>query len=193
MGKFIAKLWLRLAGWKVNSNVPKESNHCVMIAAPHTTNWDFIYTRLAFYILDIPMKVAIKDYWTKLFFFGTIIRSLGGIGIDRSPKIPGQKRRSMVEAMADVIINNERIAMVIAIEGTRKAVKEWKMGFYHTAVAANVPITFGYLDYEKKEAGVGGFIHPTGDIAKDMKVILDFYKNIAPKFPKQFILDERYR
>ncbi|MFK7947771.1 MAG: 1-acyl-sn-glycerol-3-phosphate acyltransferase [Saprospiraceae bacterium] len=192
MGKFIARLWLKLAGWKVNTTVPKEANHCVMIAAPHTTNWDFIYMRLAFYVLDIPMKVAIKDFWTKIFFFGWIIRSLGGIGINRSPKKPGEKRRSMVEAMADVIKKNDNIAMVIAIEGTRKAVKRWRMGFYHTALEANAPITFGYLDYEKKEAGVGGVVHPTGDINKDMKVILDFYKTIEPKFPDKFILDERY-
>lgn len=192
MGKFIARLWLKLAGWKVNPVVPKQADHCVMIAAPHTTNWDFVYTRLAFYVLDIPMKVAIKDYWTKIFFFGWIIRSLGGIGINRTPKKPGENRRSMVEAMADVIKENNRIAMVIAIEGTRNPVKQWRMGFYHTAVQANVPITFGYLDYAKKEAGVGGFINPTGDINKDMKAILNFYKPIAPKFPEKFILDERY-
>jgi 1-acyl-sn-glycerol-3-phosphate acyltransferase len=98
----------------------------------------------------------------------------------------------MIEAMADVIKVNDEIAMVIAIEGTRKAVKRWRMGFYHTAVAANVPITFGYLDYEKKEAGVGGYIYPTGDIKKDMREILDFYQNIAPKHSNMFLLDERF-
>lgn len=192
MGKFIARLWLRLAGWKVNEIVPKEANHCVMIAAPHTTNWDFVYMRLAFYILEIPMKVAIKDFWTK-FPFSIIINPLGGVGVDRSPKQPGEKRRSMVDAMADVIKKTDNIAMVIAIEGTRKPVKRWKMGFYHTALKADVPITFGYLDYEKKEAGVGGAIHPTGNIEEDMKKILDYYKKVAPKFPEMFILDERYR
>lgn len=192
MGKFIAKIWLALAGWKVNMTVPKEANHCVMIAAPHTTNWDFIYVRLAFYILEIPMKVAIKDYWTKIFFFGWMIRAMGGIGINRNPRKPGEKRRSMIDAMADVVEETDKIAMVIAIEGTRQPVKRWKLGFYHTALKANAPITFGYLDYEKKEAGVGGAIYPTGDVEADMKVILDFYKTITPKFPEKFILDERY-
>ena len=192
MGKFIARLWLKLAGWTVNPIVPKEANHCVMIAAPHTTNWDFIYTRLAFYILDIPTKIAIKDFWTNLFLLGPIIRALGGVGINRTPKKAGEQRRSMVEAMAEVIENTERIAMVIAVEGTRKPVSRWKMGFYHTAVLANAPITFGYLDYEKKIAGVGGAIHPTGDLEKDMKVVMDFYKDIVPKFPEKFLLDERY-
>ena len=192
MGKFIARLWLKLAGWTVDYTVPKEANHCVMIAAPHTTNWDFVYTRLAFYVLDIPMKIAIKDFWTKLFLVGWVIRALGGIGINRSPKKAGEKRRSMVEAMAEIIQQTDNIAMVIAVEGTRKPVKEWRMGFYHTAVQANVPITLGYLDYEKKLAGVGIAVHPTGDVAADMKQIMDFYKNIAPKYPQNFLLDERY-
>lgn len=191
MGKLIARFLLKIAGWKVNEIVPKEANHCVMIAAPHTTNWDFYYTRLAFYVLDIPMKVAIKDFWMK-FPFNLIIKPLGGVGIDRSPKKVGEKRRSMVEAMAEVIQKTNNIAMVIALEGTRKPVKRWRMGFYHTALTANVPITFGYLDYAKKEAGVGGFIQPTGDVEADMKVIINFYKNISGKFPEMFVLDERY-
>jgi 1-acyl-sn-glycerol-3-phosphate acyltransferase len=191
MGKLIARFLLKISGWKVNEIVPKQANHCVMIAAPHTTNWDFYYTRLAFYILDIPMKVAIKDFWTK-FPFSLIIKPLGGIGIDRSPKKAGEQRKSMVDAMADVIQKTDNIAMVIALEGTRKPVKRWRMGFYHTALTAGVPITFGYLDYEKKEAGVGGFIQPTGNIEEDMKVIIDFYRNISGKFPEMFVLDERY-
>jgi 1-acyl-sn-glycerol-3-phosphate acyltransferase len=191
MGKLIAQFLLKIAGWKVNQTVPKQANHCVMIAAPHTTNWDFYYTRLAFYVLDIPMKVAIKDFWTK-FPFSLIIKPLGGIGIDRSPKKVGEQRQSMVEAMATVIQKTDNIAMVIALEGTRKPVKRWKMGFYHTALTAGVPITFGYLDYAKKEAGVGGFIQPTGNIDADMKVIIDFYKKISGKYPEMFVLDERY-
>jgi 1-acyl-sn-glycerol-3-phosphate acyltransferase len=82
--------------------------------------------------------------------------------------------------------------MVIAPEGTRKRVAQWRMGFYHTAVAAGVPITFGYLDYEKKEAGVGGVLYPSGDMAADMRYIADFYKNIKGKFPQNFQLDERF-
>lgn len=191
MGKYIAKLLLKLSGWKVNPIVPKEAQYSVMIAAPHTTNWDAYYTRLAFYILDIPMKVAIKDFWTNP-PLGWLIKPFGGIGINRKPKVEGEKRQSYVEAMAELIKNNRPIAMVIAPEGTRKLSKQWKTGFYHTAVEANVPITFGYLDYKKKEAGVGGFVYPSGDMEKDMKVIMDFYRNISGKFPELFQLDERF-
>ncbi len=94
--------------------------------------------------------------------------------------------------MADFFKQYEKIAMIIAPEGTRSLRKEWKLGFYHVAKKANVPITFGYLDFKKKIAGVGGFIHPTGNFEEDMKYIMNFYKNIAPKIPSKFSIDERF-
>ncbi len=191
MAKAIAKLILRLIGWKVNFNLPKEAERSVMIAAPHTTNWDGIMVRIAFTILGIPVKIAIKDFWTK-FPMGILVKPMGGLGIDRSKKDPNKPRKSQIEQMADFFDQYEKMALVIAPEGTRDLRKEWKMGFYHVAKKANVPITFGYLDYEKKEAGVGGAIYPTDDVAADMKKIMDFYKNIPGKYPEYFSLDQRY-
>ena len=191
MAKAIAKLILWLIGWKVNFNLPKEAERSVMIAAPHTTNWDGIMVRLAFTILGIPVKIAIKDFWTK-FPMGILVKPMGGLGIDRSKKDPNKPRKSQIEQMADFFGQHERMALVIAPEGTRDLRKEWKMGFYHVAKKANVPITFGYLDYEKKEAGVGGVVYPTDDVAADMKKIMDFYKNIIGKYPECFSLDQRY-
>ena len=162
-----------------------------MIAAPHTTNWDGIMVRVAFSILEIPVKIAIKDFWTK-FPMGLIVKPLGGLGINRGPKDPNKPRRSQVEQMADFFGEHERMALVIAPEGTRALRQQWKMGFYHAAKLANVPITYGYLDYKNKIAGVGGALYPTDDIAADMKKIMEFYKNITPKHPEYFMLDERY-
>jgi 1-acyl-sn-glycerol-3-phosphate acyltransferase len=191
MFKLFARFLLKLHGWKVNKVVPKEAQKCVMIAAPHTTNWDFYYMRIAFAILDIPMKATIKDFWTQ-FPFGLIILPLGGLGINRKPKKPNEPRKSYVEQMAAFFNDYDRIAMVVAAEGTRSLVTEWKLGFYHTAKMANVPITFGYLDYEKKEAGVGGAIHLTDNMEADLKNIMDFYKNIAPKYPEKYSVDVRF-
>ncbi len=189
MVKAISKLIFTLCGWKVNYSVPKGVNKCVLIAAPHTTNWDAFYLRFGMWILDIPMKFTIKDDWTK-FPFGGAVKRLGGIGIDRSGN--SSRKVSYVDQMVNIIKDNENIAMVVAAEGTRSLRKRWKMGFYHTAIKANVPLCFGYLDYEKKEAGIGGMLMPTGDIAADMKVIHDFYKNVKGKYPDKFSLDERY-
>jgi len=182
---------MTLCGWKAKPIFPKEANRCVLIAAPHTTNWDMFYLKLGMWVLDIPIKFTIKDDWTK-FPFGLVTKPLGGLGINRS-KTKGDKASvSYVDQMANIIKERDQIAMVIAAEGTRSLRKRWKMGFYHTALKADVPLCFGYLDYENKEAGIGGMIHPTGDVSADMKVIHAFYKDIKGKYPEKFSLDERY-
>lgn len=192
MWRILAKIIMKLAGWKVAYPIPDESQRCVIIAAPHTTNWDAIWTRIAFAELGIPVKIAIKDTWTKIPIIGLFIRAVGGLGISRKPKKAGQPRKSQIEQMADFFGSYERIAMVIAPEGSRSLKKEWKMGFYHVAKKANVPIAYGYLDYVKKEAGVGGALHLSEDLEADMAKIMAFYKDISPKFPEQFSLDQRY-
>jgi len=193
MWKIITKILLKLGGWTVKYPIPDEAQRCVMIAAPHTTNWDALWTRVAFQELGIPVKIAIKDTWTKMPILGYFIRAFGGLGINRSPKKEGAPRKSQIDQMADFFKTNERIALVIAPEGSRSLKEEWKMGFYHVAKKAGVPITFGYLDYAKKEAGVGGAVHLSEDIAQDMAPIMDFYSTITPKFPEQFSLDQRYQ
>jgi len=191
MFRALCKLIMKLGGWKVVYPVPKESDRCIMIAAPHTTNWDAFWVLVALVELGVPFKVAIKDNWTKLPIFGSFMRSIGFLGIDRSKKIAG-KPRSQTQQMADFFQEYDRIAIIIAPEGTRTYREHWKMGFYHIAKMANVPITYGFLDYVKKEAGVGGVIHPTDDMEADMKEIMQFYKNITGKYPEHFSLDQRY-
>lgn len=191
MTKAFARFLLKLFGWSVNETIPPESQRSVVIAAPHTTNWDFILTRVAFYVLGIPVKIAVKDFWTK-FPFGLITVPFGGLGIDRSNKDPNNPRPSQIEQMANFFGQYDRIGMVVAPEGTRVLRTQWKMGFYHTAKLANVPITFGYLDYKKKVAGVGGVVYLTDNMEEDLMKIMDFYRDIAPKFPEKYSIDERY-
>lgn len=191
MIRIIVKLIFKMIGWKVDFNIPKEAERSVMLAAPHTSNWDALLTRSAFFILGIPVKIAIKDYWTK-FPFGLLVKPLGGLGIDRSKKDPNKPRKGQVEQMADFFKSNDQIALVIAPEGTRRLRKEWKMGFYYIAKEANVPITYGYLDYATKTAGVGGPLYVTDDMEADIKKVMAFYKDKSGKFPEKFMLDERY-
>lgn len=178
-------------GWSVDYNIPKEAVRSVMIAAPHTTNWDGIIVRLALTALDVPARIAIKDNWTK-FPFSILFKPIGFLGIDRSPKNPNRPRKSQIEQMANFFTTNEKIALVIAAEGTRKMTNEWKMGYYYIAKLANVPITFGYLDYKKKLAGVGGVRYLTDDVKADITPIMKFYKDITPKFSEKFSIDSRY-
>ena len=182
---------LTLSGWTVKNNMPPDIKQCVMIAAPHTSNWDFFYTRLAFLQMDIPVKMTIKRSYMR-FPYGPFARALGCIGIDRRPKKEGQERPSMVQVMADLFKEHDNLVMLVTPEGTRSLSTKWKTGFYHVAVLANVPVALGYLDYEKKEAGVGKMVYPSGDMKKDMQEIMAFYKNIAARTPEYFSIDLDY-
>ncbi len=190
--KWLAKIILKLSGWTIDYKIPVEASRSVMIAAPHTTNWDAWYLIWVFSALDIPMKFTIKKEWTEHWLFGRFIRSNGGVGIDRFPKKITPNRESYVDQMAKLFDVHDRIAMVVAPEGTRRRQHRWKLGFYYTAKLANVPITLGYLDFKHKRAGIGGPIYLTDDMEADMRKIMAFYSQIHPKFPENFALDDRY-
>jgi 1-acyl-sn-glycerol-3-phosphate acyltransferase len=189
--KFFARIIFTLTGWTVKNNLPPEVKQCVMIAAPHTTNWDFFYTRLGFAILGIPVRITTKISYMR-FPYGPIARALGCIGIDRSPKKEGEERPSMVQVMADLFKEHDDLVMLVTPEGTRSLCTKWKTGFYHIAVLAGVPVALGYLDYEKKEGGVGKVVYPSGDMKKDMQEIMAFYKTIMPHTPEKFSIDLEY-
>lgn len=179
--------------WKLDDSLLKNEkiDRCVMIAAPHTSNWDLVYCLAAFDMMNLPVKFTIKKEWFR-FPFNYIIGALGGIPIDRSPKNPDQPRKSMVEAMAEIFTDKPKICVLVTPEGTRKRNDKWKTGFYYVAQKANVPIVCGYLDYKKREAGIGLKIVPTGDIKTEMRLISAFYATKTPKFPEKFALDKEY-
>jgi 1-acyl-sn-glycerol-3-phosphate acyltransferase len=180
--RLLSKLIFWLSGWKIVGKNPKELKKFVMVAAPHTSNWDFVYARAAYYLMDIRLKYTIKK---ELFFFplGLFLKAVGGIAIDRS-----KKKGNMVKQMAAYFNEWDELALLVTPEGTRSYAKEWKKGFYFIALEAKVPIVLGYLDYAKKEAGVGPTIHPSGDIEADLITIKNFYKTITPRFPEKGVI-----
>jgi len=183
--------YTQLMGWKWVNKYPEESQHCVLIAAPHTSNWDLIYGVGVSYKQGLPLHFTIKKEWMR-FPFKNVLIELGALGIDRSPKKGGEQRQSMVQVMVELLHTKDRIAMGVTPEGTRKRNTSWKTGFWHVAKEAGVPICFGYLDYARKEVGIGDILYPSDDMAADMRVIMDFYKNIKGKKPHQFAIDESY-
>ncbi|MFT4970780.1 MAG: 1-acyl-sn-glycerol-3-phosphate acyltransferase [Chitinophagales bacterium] len=187
----LARLFMFLMGWKVNNNVPEGADRCVMIASPHTSNWDFPIAKSAYSMLKIPLRFTIKDSWFR-FPFNLLFGRMGGIPINRRPRKEGEERPSTVQAMAELFKKHDRISVMVTPEGTRSYREEWKSGFYHVATMAKVPIALGYLDYKNKVAGVGKIIHPSGDMAADMKIIMEFYKDITPEHPEKFSIDKRY-
>ncbi|MEM1135861.1 MAG: 1-acyl-sn-glycerol-3-phosphate acyltransferase [Bacteroidota bacterium] len=187
--KLLSKITFWLFGWRVNNKIPKEVKHFVMIAAPHTSNWDLLFARGAFYIMDIPLRFTIKKEWVR-FPLNLIMNPLGAIPIDRTPKNRGLKKRSMVNVMAELFKKYDELAILITPEGTRAKMTKWKTGFYRIAEEAGVPIALGYLDYPTKEAGIGKLIYTTGDFKKDMEAINAFYIEKTAKFPEKFSLHQ---
>lgn len=171
--------------------MPPNINKCVMIAAPHTSNWDLVYALAAYDMMGIPMRFTLKDEFMK-FPLKLIFKPIGAIAIDRRPKVAGGERRSMTEAMVDLFNGRDHLNIMVTPEGTRSLNKKWKTGFYYVALNAKVPIGLGYLDYKNKVAGVGGMVYPSGDIKKDMKIIMDFYKDIQGRHPEKFSIDAEY-
>lgn len=187
----LAEQSLGLMGWEIDNHWPLDLDQCVMIAAPHSSNWDALYARLALKALGVNVRLTIKDSYMK-FPFEPFVRAMGGIGIDRRPKAAGEQRPSMVQLMSDLFKQHPKLVMLVTPEGTRAKQEQWKTGFYHVAVTAGVPIALAYMDYAQKKCGVGKIVYPSGDMEKDMAEIMAFYASIAAKFPEQFSVDTRY-
>lgn len=179
MKTFLGKLILKILGWK--SRYPKETqvDKCVMIAAPHTSNWDLVYALAVFWEQKVPLKYFIKDSMTKG-LHGWFFKMLGAIGVDRS------KTGNLVHHAAATIKKMDKVALMVPAEGTRSRVEKWKTGFYHIAKKAGVPVALGYLDYKNKIAGVGKLITLSNDFEVDMKIIEEFYSTIPAKYPEKY-------
>lgn len=174
--KRLADAILRVIRWRMVGDVP--SRKCVLIGAPHTSNWDFPVAILAFWSLRIDARWVGKH---TLFRrpFGWLMRRLGGIPLDR------EKTTDFVSEVVGRFEREESLVLAIAPEGTRGRTDCWRSGFYWIAHGAGVPIALGFLDYANRTAGIGGSIMPTGDIEADMERIRVFYADKTGKRPEK--------
>ncbi len=178
----------KISGWKFVDKIPKDLRSFVFIGAPHTSNHDFFPAMAVADLMKRNARFVIKSEWMK-FPFGLIMKPAGAIGLNRKNVAGGKE--STTDVMADLFKTIPDLALMISPEGTRSPVKSWKTGFYYIAQKAGVPIVLGYADYENKEAGMGLVIYPS-DFEKDMRAIMEFYRNIKGKRPQNFLLDEKY-
>ena len=140
----------------------------VIIAAPHTSNWDMPFMLAFAFVYDIPVRWMGKHTLFKA-PFGPFFRRMGGMPIIRHR--PG----GVVGQMIEHFENNESLVLMVPAEGTRSHVAYWKSGFYHIARAADVPVVLSFLDFGKKVGGIGPALKLTGDISTDMDRIRAFY------------------
>lgn len=176
----LSRTTLRLMGWTVEGALPAYAAKSVLIAAPHTSNWDLPYT------LMLAFSLQLRVYWIgkqSLFRapFGGVMRWLGGIPVNRSQS--GNLVASSAQAMRDA---DGPMQLIVPPEGTRGKTRQWKTGFYYIAQQAGVPIVLAYVDYGRKVGGLGPVFQPTGNIDTDMARIKAFYAPIRGKNPMQF-------
>lgn len=173
---FIGRSFLSAFGWHVEGGVP-DVRKAVVVAAPHTSNWDLPFT------LAVAWTLGIKIRWVgkhTLFRapFGGLMRALGGVSVDR------RGRHDAVTAIAEIVRAADELLLVIPPEGTRGKADRWKTGFYYIALAADVPIVLGFLDYGRKCGGLGTVFRPTGVLEDDVAAIRAFYGSIRGKYPE---------
>ena len=176
--RFIGRTYLRAIGWKEAGKRPDAPAY-VLIAAPHTTNWDLPHMLAMSYVFDVPIRWAGKHSLFR-FPFGRLMKVLGGLPIVR------ERRGNRVQQLAALFDEHPNLVLTVPAEGTRSRREHWKSGFYHIARQAKVPIVCGYLDYEKKRGGFGLVLEPTGDLEADMERIRAFYADKKGKYPDKF-------
>lgn len=183
--KLLARFIFWITGWTVGGEWPEGLKKAVLIAIPHTSNWDLLYARAAFYILDVPVRFTIKKE-VMVGPLGWLIKGLGGIAIDRK-RVSGKRKQTYTDAMISMLKDRDQLVIMVTPEGTRSYAPKWKSGFYHIAMGAEVPVVIGYLDYKLKEAGIGPVIYPSGDRDQDIRIMQDFGRKITPKYPEKGI------
>ncbi len=177
--KILARAYLAATGWTVQNDLPKGLDKFVIIAAPHTSNWDFPVT------LAIAATIDMKFYWVgkhTMFRwpFGWLMRLLGGISVDR------RKSTNFVQQIAEAFDEADKMALGIAPEGTRSRSKYWKSGFYYIARESEVPIVCGFVDWENKRGGLGPVIDASRPKAEVLEELQDFYDDIQGRRPEQY-------
>ncbi len=167
--RYFFRFALWILGWRVQGRLP-DLPKCVIVGAPHTSNWDFVMFLALAFVLKGSMRYMGK---AELFRspFGGFFRWCGGVPVDRS------KPQGLVEQTVQAIQEADHFQLVITPEGTRKRVGQWKQGFYHIAKQANIPVVTGYVDSITKTCGIGPTFTLTDDMEADISAIQAFFKD----------------
>lgn len=165
--RYIGAAWLHLSGWRLVGEFP-DVPKAVVIAAPHSSNWDGLHGMAMKQVLGLDVHFLAKRqlFWWPL---GSLLRSLGAIPLDRGAA------SDLVVQTTQQFAEREQFWLGIAPEGTRKPVQRWKTGFWRIAKAANVPIIPAYFHYPDKCIGIGPPLMPSEDMHADIARLRAFY------------------
>ena len=180
MTKRLCQGILRLSGWTLEVTLP-DFDKCVICVAPHTSNWDFIWGKLAYGSLGRKAGFLMKKEW---FFFplGSLFRAMGGIAVDR------KSTSSLTDQLAARFARSRSLHLAITPEATRKPNPDWKKGFYYIALKAKVPILLIGIDYPSKTIACLQSITPSGNYDQDIREIKQYFTHFRGKKPQNFAL-----
>ena len=176
--RWLGRWLMRVSGWRFSGALP-DVPKLIISVAPHTSNWDFMVGMMALWALDIRITFIGKHTLFKG-VFGTWLRSLGGIPVDRS------KSHGVVGEVVDAFNASERMIFALAPEVTRKLDKGFKSGFLHIAHGAQVPIVLAYFDFPERTICFGKVLTTSGDAEQDLQAVLAFYRPVRGKYTKDW-------
>ena len=181
---WLARLLLRLGGWRLVSTRPPALQKYLVVFYPHTSNWDFVLGILAAWALRLDLTFLAKH---SLFEgpLGPLMRRLGGHPVRRD------ERSNMVTQVAALVAGRERIVLALAPEGTRSRGEHWRSGFYYIAREAHLPVVPAFLDTRSRTLGLGPPVYLTGDVQADMAQLRAFYadkRGLRPELASPVLL-----
>ena len=181
--QWLARWFLRIFGWKVEGVVPSTSGNenLILIAGPHTSNWDGVFGFAA--ILGLDAKITFFGKFT-LFnkpILGRFLKYMGGIPVDKSK--PGM-------GLTDVAIKNMKklngSLIAMSPEGTRAKTEKMKSGFLRIAKAVEGQIFLGAFDFGNKKILLDKFYNPSGNIEKDLAWVREYFMQYQAKHPANY-------
>ena len=173
----IGRFGINISGWTIKGHVPDEER-IVIIAAPHTSNWDFILAMLAIFGLNIKLRWLGKHSIFKL-GFKNFFEWLGGIPVYRD------NPSTLIENVVDIVKKEKSIVIAMTPEGTRKKVKRWKTGFLRIAKQTQSKILLISIDAPTKSIEIGKIFNPTGDSEEDLEFIQKYYSSFRGINPQK--------
>ena len=176
--RWFGRAILNVFGWQVVGSIPN-IKRVLIIVAPHTSNWDFVFAMAA--VLGLNLRVRWLGKHT-IFKPGVVwfMRWLGGIPTNR------EQPEDIVQYVANLSNREEGVAIGLAPEGTRKKVTRWKTGFLRIAKLLDCPILLITLDFQGKNFVIGDLYQPTGDSEADLTAIKHYYSGFQAKYPNKF-------
>ena len=176
--RYIARAMLSASGWKVSGSIPNEER-LVIVAAPHTSNWDWVIGMLTILALNANIRWIGKSSIFKTGFVW-FFKWLGGIPVDRN------NPSSLIERVKEIVSKEKGLMIGVAPEGSRQKVERWKTGFLRIAEITQSKILLFSIDSPAKNIQIGKIFNPTDNTEEDLRLIKNYYKNYKGINPSQF-------